>query len=63
MSNVEYTEELEKLREKLNNDTVKYMENRCEEKYKDLLAKSKELDDVIVKYINSFNKQVWIYAF
>ena len=56
MNNPEYTEELEKLREKLNNDIAKYMEDKCEDKYSDLLYKSMELDEIIVKYIKSYNK-------
>lgn len=54
MNNTEYIKELEELREKLNNDVVKYIEHRNKEKYKELLAKSEELDYVIVKYYNSF---------
>lgn len=58
MNNTEYTKELENLRKKLNNDVVKYIEHRNKEEYKDLLAKSKELDEIIVKYIKSFGGKV-----
>lgn len=52
------TKELEKLREELNSDIVKYLRHRNKEDYADLLAKSKELDDIIIKHIKSFNKQI-----
>lgn len=60
MNNTKYIKELENLREKLNEDIVKWIDYRNKEEYKDLLVKSKELDEVIVKYIKSFNKQIWI---
>lgn len=52
------TKELENLREELNRDIVKYLSHRNKEDYADLLAKSKELDDIIVKHIKSSNKQI-----
>lgn len=51
MNTLKDIKELENLREELNNDIVKYLRHRNKEEYADLLAKSKELDDVIVKYI------------
>lgn len=56
LNNAKYEKELEDLREKLNNDVVKYIEHRNKEEYKNLLAKSRELDDAIVKHIKSLNK-------
>lgn len=53
-----YKEELENLREKLNKDIIKYVENKSKEEYKILITLSRKLDDVIVSYIKSFNKQV-----
>lgn len=48
--------ELENLREKLNKDAVKNIGHISKEKYKDLLAISTQLDDVIVNYIKSSNR-------
>lgn len=46
-------EELEKLREKLNNNIVKIIKYMSDEEYENLLAISKKLDEVIVNYIKS----------
>lgn len=54
MNNTEYKKKLENLREELNNDIIKYFNNENKEKYEDLLAKSRELDDIIVEYIRSY---------
>lgn len=51
-------EKLEKLREKLNIDILKNIDCNSKEGYENLLATSRELDDVIVDYIKSVNKQV-----
>ncbi|OOM14638.1 hypothetical protein [Clostridium saccharobutylicum] len=56
MNNAKYEKELEDLREKLNKDVVKYIEHRSKEEYKDLLTKSRELDEAIVKHIKSLKK-------
>lgn len=58
MDNTEYKKKLENLREKLNKDVIEYLDNENKEKYQDLLGKSKELDDVIVKYIKSYDEKV-----
>lgn len=47
--------ELEHLREKLNKEIVKYMENTSKESYENLITISRKLDDVIVNYIKSSN--------
>ncbi|AJG98205.1 hypothetical protein LF65_01600 [Clostridium beijerinckii] len=52
----EIKEKLENLREKLNIDIVKNIEYNSKEGYENLLATSRELDDVIINYIKSFNK-------
>lgn len=49
-------EKLENLREKLNEDIIKNIEYKSKEGYENLLATSRELDDVIVDYIKSVNK-------
>lgn len=49
-------EELERLREKLNKDVVKNIEYKNNEDYESLLATSRELDNIIIDYIKSFNK-------
>ena len=49
-------EELERLREKLNKDVVKNIEYKNIEDYESLLATSRELDNIIIDYIKSFNK-------
>jgi hypothetical protein len=54
LNNTEYKKKLENLREELNNDIIKYFNNENKEKYEDLLAKSRELDDIIVEYIRSY---------
>jgi len=51
-------EELENLREKLNKDFVRYIEDRNKEEYKNLLSLSKELDEVIVAYMKNSSKEV-----
>ena len=48
-------EELERLREKLNKDVVKNIECKNNEDYEKLLATSRELDNIIINYIKSFN--------
>lgn len=45
--------ELENLREKLNNDFIRYLDDRNEEEYKNLVFTSKELDKLIVDYIKN----------
>lgn len=55
----EIKEKLENLREKLNIDIVKNIEYNSKEGYENLLATSRELDDVIINYIKSFNKLAW----
>lgn len=49
-------EELESLRERLNNYIAKNINPFRAEKYENLLAISIELDDVIVNYIKSSNQ-------
>jgi len=49
-------EELENIREKLNKDIIKYMENTSEVGYRSLIDISRKLDAVIVNYIKSSNK-------
>lgn len=49
-------EELENLREKLNKDVVKKIEDKSKEGYENLLATSRKLDNVIVDYLKSVNK-------
>lgn len=49
-------EKLENLREKLNHDIIKYINHRDDEDYNNLLTKSEELDDIIVKHMNTYNK-------
>lgn len=51
-------EKLENLREKLNQNIVKNINCKSKEGCENLLAASKELDDIIVNYIKSFNNQV-----
>jgi predicted house-cleaning noncanonical NTP pyrophosphatase (MazG superfamily) len=51
-------EELENLREKLNKDFVRYIEDRNKEEYKNLLSLSKELDEVIVAYMKNSSEEV-----
>lgn len=48
-------EKLLSLREKLNNEVAKNVRYSNKEEYDNLLAISKKLDDVIVKYIKSSN--------
>ena len=49
-------EEFENVREKLNKDIIKYMENTSEVGYRSLIDISRKLDAVIVNYIKSSNK-------
>jgi len=46
-------EEVETLREKLNNDFIRYLDDRNEEEYKKIVCTSKELDEVIVAHIKN----------
>jgi hypothetical protein len=50
-------EKLFSLREKINKDIVKYIENRSTEGYNKLLSMSKDLDEVIVSYIRISEKK------
>jgi hypothetical protein len=49
-------EELERLRERLNKDVVKNIEDKNNEDYESLLATSRELDNIIINYIKDFNQ-------
>lgn len=55
-SMIKLEEELECLREKLNNDAVKIIKHMSNEEYASLLTISKKLDGVIVNYIKSFEQ-------
>lgn len=48
-------EELENLREKLNNYAIKYIEQDRKEDDENLIAISRKLDNIIVAYIKSSN--------
>ncbi|HIG0358591.1 TPA: hypothetical protein ACX96Z_000147 [Clostridium sporogenes] len=49
-------EKLESLREKLNKDITKNIEDKSKEEYENLLVTSRELDNVIVDYIKSVDR-------